>query len=923
MSTFSFNGGLSATGTIQPLFSRSVPTVDPDGLAVGADVARFGRPAAIAGVDEATVFDPALAWRTAWALDSGLDHDGQTELMVVNQLDNARVIVYDDPSNPASKRVTQLALPLCSAASGSLGFLNAFMMGTDPNSGRPRGYSPVTACVCHGFIALWCSAILQTAAGDWDIAGSGVVYSTDRGQTWDVLFDDLDAPVQMFMHRGALWSLQKYFTPYSEPGSGGPLLEAWMAASDYRLPVPDTSGPGNANGGRFFAWRMARSAPDQPWQVGDEFGVAARFDMTDLCAPGEQISRHAHAAGIVRWGQNGVRLVGSLGDSRRCARFMTATLSDRSGPYTRPGDWTARDNYHGHAARPAPPYHPDYGAGSPQPVGVLQGRWWSDGLPPDGRTLVWGADNGSELLFQMRCPDAGPPSIVQVAGTSQTQSSERGGGPLNSCWQIRTLAPERETPIVAIATESSDIGGNAAARRLLFAASSAPGQPDPLDGAFAEMGVGRFCPGCEPVGWLTAVPFGPNIVTGGDFYGLHVRPQPAVRRARPVLVSPGGRNLMCGQFLWDQPHQGVVSLRRARGNSGPWVDGRPGGPQVPLNPQPPSMCERVLRITVDNNVPSSLITRLRIGTDNPANPDGNAPGWRVQQRQIRRFRFWAMDASAGPVSGFPYASETFYSIRLASGGKGSSWGSSASVVSGSRWMPHIVSYTDAETIDHAPVFELAVARDGALNDSTFYLAMDQAREDAGSFGYPQRPGAPFASAPNEMLRLTNLGVSGDFTVLLAGLVPTDDWDARTPREGGVWPLLSLRGAHAFNVEVGAVSLVHGMGGLQLQATALGVQRTVRWPVARNAYWGHGTPLLLALSLSGNQLTGSASIGGESVSDSAPLTLAGFDRSALELRFCGGSGEVASFQWVGGQVLPVALEPGAIRDRFSTLDFLSL
>lgn len=917
---FLFNNSIWVSSGLSYSFTRKAQTVDPTGAAKGKHAARFDSLMLLAGVETLSDLEGG-GWSV---LDSGFGLDSATPLLVVHNVGGGKLRVY---SGTGFTTYLETTLTLCSVpTSGSPNVYNGLIL-DDPYT----AYVPQAACVCHGFIALWCMALTLISDGDpplWRVVGSAMVVSQSAGASasWELLFDDLLDPVQNGVYRGAHWSLQKYCVPY--PEENGDVLEAWLVPADYHLDSATSTTA--ADGGRFFPVRITRDAvgAGHTWTPGDGDGIAVMFDMDDLTAYGYRNSRHAHAGGVVAWSgseSDGVRFVGSLGDDLAKNRLVTALLEDHAGHYTDVSDWSFSDQYHGRSQNLG--VSTDSGIYSPQPVGFLQARAYLSTEDPEA--LFIGADNTAESISLIRCPhaDGTLPTIEWINGVD-TGYSSIGGHWFDNVFQLRTMAPELGTPIIAWSNE--DLGSVNSARYWYQpgAGSSA------LLGLWASCMVTRY----DSNAW--AVPYGDYIVVSGYVTpGLHYRNKPEVKAHRPLILSPGGRNMLKSKFLFETPSGSAHTVEALNYDTGGWYE-LDGTTHVYLDPQPPSLCDQVLKIKTAQSS-DNLIGTLRVSTT--SSTSNNETGWTTGSN-LRQFRFLVMDNSASNLAALPQPSTSLVSLSLRDDTTTSvATHSKGRVSNHKRWMAHTLAY-DAFTMSNGPRILMRTSEattSTPSNTGYFYLAGDLAKDGQGSFTYPQPPQtvtSGWDAGPDELFDITGFGLNSSFTLLIAGMMPGDDWNHRTPRTDNYWPLFTLWGDEDNWIEFGAVtdySIVDekfvDAGAFRIKYVADGTPGSFDWPRDTNAdlvkdlYWARNSQLLVGFSYdpsaSTDRLKVLGSLGGDAPRDGGPpgslpnpLFTTGFDT----LKFRGAANEVVTWRIFGGKAISGSALPATGSSSMATL-----
>lgn len=387
---FAFDNGFSGSTGLSFHMDRPLPTLDWSGAPVGADEARFAPRTSIAGaVSLQTV---RASSRASSILGSGLDHDGVTPLLVLNDSTaNAIDVIAGADSALMLAEATGVGRVRTILGAGA-----DVMCGTVTN----RRYNPRAGVVCHGLIVLHCAVSRQPVppVSAWNVCASAIIVSQDRGQTWSVAFED--TIIQENRERGREWSMANWWPATM----GAAPLDAYFASTDYR------SKPGT-DGGRVYGFRATRAGVGQPWTI----DVPTMFYETPVLGMGQ----HAHAAGIFPT-PGGLRAVIALGDTQAFSRIVTL---DRSNAEVAPTGWTGNESFHG-----------SMGASGNQFVGLAPG-------PAHGLMIA-----GSDLCYeQLMLLDA----TGSVAHHTHLYGGPWSDGRNSQNFVIRTPTPEHAGPYIA------------------------------------------------------------------------------------------------------------------------------------------------------------------------------------------------------------------------------------------------------------------------------------------------------------------------------------------------------------------------------------------------------------------------------------------------------------------------------------------
>lgn len=394
--TFLFDRGFkSSPPSLQFQFSRSVPTVNPDGTPVAANSPRFADESTIASAPVFEQVRPSSVLMEVIA--SGLDHDGVTPLLVTYE---HRVPGYVDVFVGAGDAV------LHAEQTGEGRVRTIITNGTDIMNGAITGrrYTLISGVVCHGLIVLFCRVTsFDAAAQVWRDSAEAFIASQDTGHTWTLVYES--PPFTPGYSRGSPWCMQNWW-PVKR---GVPPQEAYFAATDYCF------NPGSP-GGRFFIMRARRDAAGLPWSL-----EPATIAYAISGNPGV----HFHSGGVIPYGDVGIRAFVALGDLR--SRNAIISLINPQGDYLS-GNWDILDHYHGAVGTP--------GIEGNQFVGCAPG-------PFESSALV-GSDINSEQVMLLSMPEDAPhPTTRRLVGLSATD------GVGNNTFVIRTPTPELGGPYCA------------------------------------------------------------------------------------------------------------------------------------------------------------------------------------------------------------------------------------------------------------------------------------------------------------------------------------------------------------------------------------------------------------------------------------------------------------------------------------------
>lgn len=468
---FLFDGEAILSPGLEFRLRRASPSVDSAGMAVGIDEARFGPATTIAS--DVVVEQVRSANTSTTILCSGVDRDGHTPLLVVRDASLRVVDVFTGANNVlATAELTGVG-----RARTNLGVVaqTDLLGGAIPE----RRYDPKAGAVCHGLIVLVCSVSVYEpfTIGAWPTLAIALVASQDRGQTWQLIFED--TPVQEGSQRLREWSLQNW-SPVQEAERP---TEAWMVATDYRSkPLCD--------GGIVYGVRAVRPNEDAAWEI-DSVG---RIYETPRVAPGQ----HAHAAAAFP-GPDGLRAIVGIGDTIEFNRIVRLSALEPSGAQA---PWSSEERFHGSEGTPGNQF-----------VGCAT-------IGATGQVLV-----GSDLADEQ---------ILGFDGNAETPAHRRlyGGtwsdGLASQVFMIRSPTPERHGPYCATYDpQTNNTLFPPHARRLLYSD----------DGVrWAQM----LAP-VATTSWTAAVHGNHVYIDGEAASGTKLRRSsiPALRTVRPLHIGPG------------------------------------------------------------------------------------------------------------------------------------------------------------------------------------------------------------------------------------------------------------------------------------------------------------------------------------------------------------------------------------------------
>jgi hypothetical protein len=303
-SRFYFDDGFHGQGTLVFEFTRPVETMYPDGTPVAADQPRFPEEANLASgcVIEQVRVTPHIVRMLA----SGKGADGDTPLMVI--LD--RMSGYLDVFSVAGEE-------LMLAERTGIGRQRTYIMVNGELDVMraayfPRRFDPLAGAICHGAIVLFCVVYEREDLGDgeywWWPKGIAFVISQDQGVNWDLVYEE--PTIDFHWPRGREWSMQNWW-PLDRHESP---TESYFVATDYRYNA-------GSPGGRVYMFRATRPTPEyDTWTIEP---VVIPYERHG--GPSGEEGEHFHSAGLVPYGENGMRLNVLIGDSQYFNRIVIAS----------------------------------------------------------------------------------------------------------------------------------------------------------------------------------------------------------------------------------------------------------------------------------------------------------------------------------------------------------------------------------------------------------------------------------------------------------------------------------------------------------------------------------------------------------------------------------------------------------------------
>ena len=470
-------------------FSRHAETLSPFGSVVGVNERVFDLPTATT----AALADPVLERPVNGLvniLNSGVDHDGMTPMLLVQDGSSQQVQLFHG---------SNLVTPYRTFAGPAFG--GDLMAGTVVG----KTYLPKAAVVIHGLIVF-----LAEVSDDTGVLGVAFLSMpdvhvvsdtpTELAAAMSVAQDtagrsEFEAMVDTSNGLGATWAMDNWF-----PNAFGDVTNVWIAATDYARQSPSPNG-----GGAMLIRAFRSDSSSKDWALRPVFQV---YDDEALVAAGtlSHPAKHAHSFGVVRNGSflDGVIIIG---DGPGKAGFIRARvdLSTGDDAYLDPGNWDYDfdflgerddDDFEQHAAD--------------QSASIAPG--------PDG-TLITTVDVASDGIKKISLPAWGEhPEIANLHGVPI------GFGEHNLSLTVRSYQPHLQTSFTAMLKAGESILSDRP-DRVLFS----------TDGStWIEVAGG--------INYGQSAIFGDKIVFGLRSQGIFSVPVPTVTQRQPLLIRPGGVN---------------------------------------------------------------------------------------------------------------------------------------------------------------------------------------------------------------------------------------------------------------------------------------------------------------------------------------------------------------------------------------------
>lgn len=537
-----FNNGVAASDGLSWSFARNASTVNPDGSTVNADVPRFASRRLICGApNPVSTVANTTSLSSVDILATGYDADGITPVWVIYNSDNGQIRIYKGtfPTNWSS------------GVDGT----DWYQYDTSPNAGKgnlpdflrnsvdvlsTQAWTPISAVVVHGFIALMCSVAntVVSDGGGWHRCAVGIATCNTANlsgakNTWwrihSLSNKTTTNTTNSTMLFGASWCMPSW---YQLDRDGTDPVKVWIAFTDYQN-HPD------AFGGVAAVFPVVRSSPTATDWVADATYELKRRNSASSIA-------HWHTAGLIRVSTLGIRATMVSGDgqgnnfsySMDLASEGSATATNtlyRSGAslvangtnwYSGGTPWGTAALVHGTDVYPVVS---DKRIGN-QSVGMAPG--------PTAGSLLAGTDESNSTIFKFTPPAAAPQAYENMWNVGEVHSVLNGTGAgygysaRNCIFHIRKEQPSKlYGKYVAQVAPSQFDHIQRAKNRIIYS-------PDGINWGIAFWhGEGTVCPP-----WITNNTIYMGSKGNNFLQGVRSIPVPSYTIAQPILLSPGITN---------------------------------------------------------------------------------------------------------------------------------------------------------------------------------------------------------------------------------------------------------------------------------------------------------------------------------------------------------------------------------------------
>lgn len=883
--SFSFDNGATMDAGLTWSFDRALQSIDIDGAMVPSQWPRYAQKTLLCGAPSVTTVpgttNPVMGIHT---YASGVLSDNTTPAWVVYNVTQAKFEIHVGTVGGAVYSCNVVG----SASKGNTPDLLKESIDGNAN----EAWTPRSATLCHGFAIALCNVSTKNADGLWHLDRIGVAVcnlanlSGPKNLWWrrHAMSDRLGDRNDNNYVFGAGWALSGWWVRERD---GQAPTEFWIAATDYRaFPAKD--------GGMYFVMPVRRSGPTtSDWVANKVFELPGRFSRP------QQNVTHAHAAGLCGYGAQGLLVLGSRGDSLYNNCNYTWTIDNaseyRAGATPKPG---AYEWYAGGTIWAGPKLVNGFVGDPTDPVQLRRpGNQWVGIAPgPTDRTFLVGLDEVHQPVAVTPDMSGNPDELdyrspYGIARTmivpTHTDGSAVPGRFL--ALQMQSARPNAtDTAYVAQLAPSQFDTEHVYNQRIIYS-------PDGEN--WGQMWAHRENEQTRPVIGAGKVWVG----SAGQNLGLGVRstPIPATKLARPLLIEPGGTNMVSTFASSGDPAPGVTVVPVSL------PDGSSGKP--PAN-GPAFM---VINAPSSNSSAVSYLGSIVLAPGLPSNTG------------LMTFRIWVRNV---PSAEQGVAGSLSLKLRLRSTDMNGTFGSTkvsgyapqVEIPSSGDWVPITFTTNVATWGGQAtnPWIELLVSTGSTANPCAFYLALETVNQGS-TLMFPSNAGS---SGTGEQTSISfEPSASGDFTALVAAMEPWNSWGTFTldPADRPLFSLVSQDGTHAAVVAADPA-------GRSLKVTAW-VEGEYDSHIAAsipNIYWMQGSPILCGVSYQAS--TGSlrlrGSVGGNEIG-AAQIVLPGLETTD-RLTFGDPTGQVITPLYVfGGKIDSTAWDSGSIDATLRTLDMI--
>ncbi|MCC7389140.1 MAG: hypothetical protein IT431_10270 [Phycisphaerales bacterium] len=813
-----FDGGVEAGGGLGFSFSRPSAAYLWDGQTVGPDEMRFGRETLLCGLAPQTLLQLG---RSISPVAAGQTDDG-TPVFVIDSATQQRVSVHlgQGQVDAAFARNDWSHSHKLLYDNPAKDYENDLLMGqTGVNGGsvdQPGlAFGPTDGGAVHnGLIVMGCE-VTEPHMGVWVSSRVGLVYTTvDRLGSQDpwIVAALGSRTNRADAVRGAHWSLAAF------PVSDNELIVTW---TDYRAQVK--------TGGQAYATRFVRSGAE--W-------TSETILIAESTTPVQH--EHYHCGGYLRHEDGRVSVVVSTGDSAEDNQLLARTLAaggewaspvvvpdtgidDRSRVHEASPDWTAVETvWGGKGIYPLLLHN--------QVVKMVPGD-------PECRRVLCGADETNSAVLELTYdPDLKLASWRTVSGASVTSWPDDGvlnfgmvgqpGGPYLgridaaavSAWQ----AGQRESRVL-FSPDGEHWG------QIMVAGTS-------------EQRMAIFHGTTGYIGSL--------VVDTAGFRRFEIPPW---RLARPLVLGRSQDNML--RAVVPVPTADVSVNAEITRLNGP-ADLPPGVPPPPCDPGNMFLIENRSDLG-------------HLGAWRPVSDTADVP----EPRSSVLIRAWAYAVPPQDLDTDPKTTASLVTLLYNSIGDQAWLWSGRGEFEAGRWFP-VTVWATWNPLDSAgkpqvkwlPTVALRAAQQDSLPlHSRYVLAWEGVYQDAPTaegFGLaPQQPGA------EEAATIDGLTLGDEWTVVMVGMVPDDQWDNRVGGSERVgYRTASKHLPHLFTLEDSEGDFVRVLADPPLEGMRFGTADTEVQDI-RKIYWLRESPVVCVVRGGGGQTVLNYSVGG-----SAPRTM---------------------------------------------------